>query len=653
MRKAKWIYNRLKSMSIGEILYRINEKKHKEKYKKKYLQPKSILEINDFNIKNLDLLEERINDVFQEVILENHEFKTEIKVYNSIYNILEKINWHKGMYGIWPKNKNSFDIGFKDRQDIGDVRFTWEINRHLFFPNLALQYKCLNEEEAYICLKNHFYDWIKNNPFLYGVNWASPMEIAIRCYEWIITYSQIKDKMDIKFKKDMLLAIVNSMEYVSNNFSKFSSANNHLILEAAITSIIGYCIKPIYHQNWFEKGYKVLKEEIPIQVYEDGVNKEQAAHYHTFVLDMMLQYNFFLKKIKKESIHDNLIFKMAEFIGMLYRAGEVIEFGDSDDAKIIQLDGKEKNYYLYVLHLASLYYRQLFVPINKICIEAQFISGKLYTDVTKFNMYKYKSFKVYDKGGYAIINKNKIFFMFDIGQLGFKSIAAHGHADALSLVYYYNNAPVLVDPGTYIYNIDKKWRDYFRATANHNTLTQDQNSQSKIAGPFLWSKKAKVKLKDFGETTDLIYIYGEHDGYRPNIHKRAITYIKKQEMLIIEDSFKGIGEINYILNECANLEQISNNVLKLCIEGENLYFYFSSPYKVVKKYISKSFLEKQKTLGIKIENNFDINPRVYSIISKKPIKFCNNKIIYDNKCYKYINYKSIRGDSSNENSKNV
>ncbi|HDK7155656.1 TPA: alginate lyase family protein [Clostridium botulinum] len=650
MRKVKWIYNRLKAMSIGEILYRISEKKHKEAYKKRYSEPKSILEINERNIKNVDLVDKRINSIFQECMVKNHEFETKIKVYNTVYDISEKIDWHKGMKGTWPKNKSSFDISFRDREDIGDVRFTWEINRHLFLPNLALQYKCLNKEDSYICLKEHFYNWIKNNPFMQGVNWASPMEIAIRSYEWFITYSQIKDRMDRQFKQDMLLAIINSMEYVSNNFSKFSSANNHLIVEAAITSIIGYCVEPMYDQSWFEKGYKILKREIPIQVYEDGVNKEQAAHYHTFVLDMMLQYNFFLKKIKKEPIYEDIIFKMIEFIGMLHQSGQVIEFGDSDDAKILQLDGKEKDYYLYVLQLASLYYKELFAPISKVSIEAKFICGSLYTDITKLSMHKYKSFKVYDKGGYAIVSENKNFLMFDVGELGFKSIAAHGHADALSLVYYYDKKAVLVDPGTYIYNVDKKWRDYFRATVNHNTLTQNELSQSQIAGAFLWSKKAKAKLKDFGETTDLIYMYGEHDGYKPNIHKRAITYIKKQEILIIEDSFRGIGQVNYIFDSNVKLQEISNNVLKLCIEGEKLYFYFSKPYEVVEKYISKSFLVKEKTLGIKIKNNFNINPKIYSVISKDPIEFYNNKIIYDNKCYMYTNYKDIRGDSSNENS---
>ena len=84
MRKVKWIYNRLKAMSIGEILYRISEKKHKEAYKKRYSEPKSILEINERNIKNVDLVDKRINSIFQECMVKNHEFETKIKVYNTV-----------------------------------------------------------------------------------------------------------------------------------------------------------------------------------------------------------------------------------------------------------------------------------------------------------------------------------------------------------------------------------------------------------------------------------------------------------------------------------------------------------------------------------------------------------------------------------------
>ncbi len=90
MRKFKWIYNRLKAMSIGEILYRINEKNHKKIYKKRYSEPKSILKINERNIKNVDLVDKRINSIFQEFMVKNHEFQTKIKVYNTVYDISEK-----------------------------------------------------------------------------------------------------------------------------------------------------------------------------------------------------------------------------------------------------------------------------------------------------------------------------------------------------------------------------------------------------------------------------------------------------------------------------------------------------------------------------------------------------------------------------------
>lgn len=648
MKKLKWFYHRLKAMSIGEVLYRIEEKKKKKTYKSKYLRSKSILDIGNIELENLDTVNQRIEEVFDLINVKNYEIESNLKIYDSVYDIFGKFDWHRGKKGTWPKDKSSFDIEFKDREDIGDVRFTWEINRHLFFPNLALQYSCLNKEEAYEKLRCHFYDWIKQNPFLKGVNWSSPMEIAIRSYQWLITYSQIKDKMDQQFKKDMLKAIVNSIDYVANNFSRFSSANNHLIVEAAITSIVGYCLAPICNQQWFKKGYEILEKEIPIQVYEDGVNKEQAAHYHSFVLDIMLQYNFFLRKIKRKPVHEKIIFKMAEFIGQIYQMGNIPEFGDSDDAKIVQLDGKNKDYYLYVLQLASIYYKKQLVAIDKVFIEVKFVCGKLFENSFYCDVYTYKNFKVYDKGGYGIINDKENFLMFDVGELGFKSIAAHGHADALSLIYYYKKNPILVDVGTYIYNVEKKWRNYFRKTSNHNTVTQNGKSQSKMEGAFLWSKKARAKLNDFGENRSLIYMCGEHDGYKPDIHKRAITYVKEQEMIMIEDTFSGIGELNYIFDNKVKLDKVDQTTLKIQVNEEILYFCFSMPFKIVEKYISKSFLTKEKTLGLKINNNFDINSKVYSVISKEKAIIKENKFIFGDKKYIYESYKDIRGEK-NEN----
>ncbi len=58
----------------------------------------------------------------------------------------------------------------------------------------------------------------------------------------------------------------------------------------------------------------------------------------------------------------------------------------------------------------------------------------------------------------------------DGGPHGFLSIAAHAHADALSVEVRHDGVDILADPGTYCYHGEPAWRDYFRSTAAHNTL---------------------------------------------------------------------------------------------------------------------------------------------------------------------------------------
>ncbi|MDM5157368.1 alginate lyase family protein [Bacillus sp. DX1.1] len=638
MKTINWYYHRLRAMSFKEIGYRVQQKINKKQYKYKYSKDISILEIeNNLDFSNMRSLNSRLGEFLNFNSLEGVNYSSDIKVFNQKYNIESPIHWNKGMSGNWPKDKSSFEIPFRDQDQIGDIRFTWETNRHLFFVNLALQYKTGNNPEALNILKEHFYAWVRENPFLKGVNWASSMEIAIRAYQWMITYCILSEIEDEKFLKDLLKGITNSTQYVFKNLSLHSSANNHLILEVAIGSMIGYFLKPIYKQSWFEIGQKILKEQIPLQVYEDGVNKEQAVHYHAFVLDSILQYNLFLRAISKPPLYEKHIYEMVKFLGYLQQGGSVTEIGDSDDAKIIDVNGEDKNYYLYILQLASIYYGEQFIEFSSLYPEvALFNTGNF----DNLKQHEYDSFYEFKHGGYEFLNHNNHYLIFDVGSLGFGAIAAHGHADALSLVYHFNKKPILVDPGTYIYNIESNWRDYFRKTSSHNTLSDNNNDQSVMNGPFLWSKKTHAKLIDSGETEEIIYMSGEHDGYSPNTHKRAITYMKEQGIVIIADKYQGIGEVNFTFELDVNIDKINDTTITL--ENKNLYMSFSQPYKIVDKWISKGFLRKEKGLGLQIIHDFSIQSTAFTIISSEPIILKNNEFIHKGKRYIYENYKNVR-----------
>ena len=132
-------------------------------------------------------------------------------------------------------------------------------------------------------------------------------------------------------------------------------------------------------------------------------------------------------------------------------------------------------------------------------------------------------------GGYTIvertINGHAAHLTFDHGSLGFGSLAAHGHADALSLWLSLDGRPVFIDAGTWLYHSGEMTRNKLRSSAVHNTLTIAGQSQSVPSSAFSWSSKAvATACSNLEGETDVIS--GEHDGYVKRFgvrHRREIV----------------------------------------------------------------------------------------------------------------------------------
>lgn len=598
MNKVLWIYNRLKAMSLREIIHRVNKSIRQKIDKKKYRRNIKVNEIFQKDI-NLEILYKNLNTIFEDIDLGRIEdICLSYSSFNFNVDLAEDINWHKGMYGEFDRNKSSYDIEFKNTDNIGDVRFSWEINRHQFMPYLAVCYLKTKDKKYLDVLNKHFESWIEENKFLKGINWSSAMEIALRSYQWLIVIYLLQEVKECeKLKMDMAKSIAASIDYVMKNLSLYSSANNHLILEAAISSIIGLAFGDVYKQNWFKEGYDILSREIYLQFHEDGINKEQALHYQAFVTDMMLQYNSIVRKVGVKAIGEELIKKSVEFMYALKADKIYMDFGDSDDAKILNLSPNYYNYYDYILSLASEYYKTTYN-------ENKYAEVSLFTkENNKNNVKNIKKFNLYKAGGYLLINDDKNNLLFDVAELGFGSLAAHGHADALSFMYAYKEREFFIDSGTFIYNIKKEKRDHYRSTEMHNTLTYKGKNQSEIKGPFLWGKKAEVELISFKDDENKISVGAEHNGYYPLIHKRELEYMKKENMFIIKDYFKEEAEINFILDPKVIVRKIDENIYELS-NKEKLYMYVSGNSELMDINVSKKFLEEECSKKIRVRHDF-------------------------------------------------
>jgi hypothetical protein len=127
----------------------------------------------------------------------------------------------------------------------------------------------------------------------------------------------------------------------------------------------------------------------------------------------------------------------------------------------------------------------------------------------------------------------------DGGPHGFLGIAAHAHADALSVEVRYGGVDILADPGTYCYHGEPAWRAYFRSTLAHNTVEVGRRSSSAAGGPFLWSRHATARETEVVDEGDFASWTASHDGYAvldpPARHQRSVLLDRASRIIDIVD----------------------------------------------------------------------------------------------------------------------
>ena len=151
------------------------------------------------------------------------------------------------------------------------------------------------------------------------------------------------------------------------------------------------------------------------------------------------------------------------------------------------------------------------------------------------------------EGGYTVIRQQRdgheLLAVLDHGPLGYGPIAAHGHADALSLCLHVDGVPVLVDPGAYRYNHSAGWRDYLRSTAAHNTIEVGGAWQSISTGAFNWGARAHCTREALRLGGGTEAVTASHDGYAARfgvVHRRRVE-VSGVDMVRVDDDLTGEG----------------------------------------------------------------------------------------------------------------
>lgn len=446
-----------------------------------------------------------------------------------------------------------------------DIKFVWEPNRHLHLVTLAQTYVLTGSDTYLQALRLQLNSWLEQCPYLLGPNWSSSLEAGIRLINWSIIWQLVGGSRSQLFNGESgtvlhsrwLASIYQHMHFIRHGFSHHSSANNHLIGEAAglfvATRTWPYGTDG---QVWGDLAQKILNREALLQNASDGGNREQAFAYQQFVLSFLLiaglaarasDTDFSLEYWKR-------IEAMIEFIAsMMDVGGNVPMVGDADDGFAIRLS-QEPGWCPFRSLLATgavLFRRSDFLTkAGRLDEQTLWLLGdKAHEtfDALKFDLSGLPVHRSYPDSGYYILGDcfetpEEIRVVADAGSLGYLSIAAHGHADALSITLSVGGNEFLVDPGTYVYNANRRWRDYFRSTAAHNTIRIDRTDQSEIGGSFIWLHKARAHCERWSPGEEHDELVASHDGYRrladPVIHRRTLNFDKRLRQMLVTDEIE-------------------------------------------------------------------------------------------------------------------
>lgn len=553
MANLLWLINRLKAMSIPEVLWRLSQKGIQKQEEKRFDGEKTAVTSAVFNSKHTSL---QPNADRLRIDFENRQFgmNTSIRLLAGFDYEQYKIGWNAGFQtkNTWP-DTFSYKLDYKQRDEIGDARTNWELNRHFQFALLAKDYAASRDEKYLKEFEELFHDWNEKNPFLHGISWTSVMEAAIRCSNWCYSYTFLSHGgAPGELLEELRVGIINMTDYIAGHYSRFSSANNHLIVEAYAIGQSGILFD---NREWVDLAVRLLTEELPRQNYSDGVNKEMSLHYQSFYMEAMgLMMRLLIKNgITVPASWRLMLSKMSRYVSDCRGDyGETIVFGDDDEGKILDLQGGEIDHYRYVLGMMSILLDERYTDLEPLpCETLRWLFTSEEIDAAeKKERYISPQYCFYREGGNTILRSRdrKVLIGIDHGALGFGNIAAHGHADALSFQLFYEGRPVFIDPGTYIYHCDLGSRNEFRRTRNHNTVCIDGKDQSEMLGAFLWGRKANAKLLSEKVENGSIELIMEQDGYTPVMHHRRLSFDGSRRIMIEDRVSQASGaSVNYMI----------------------------------------------------------------------------------------------------------
>lgn len=442
-----------------------------------------------------------------------------IEVRDSFHSISWTHHFCDGKHGMFTaedilKNKFTFlnytkVFGGKIEWDNPELTYLWDFNLHYFdYLSSLIEMAKKQPEKAVEChtkIKLLINEWIEENHLPEEPAWH-PYPLSRRIISWIKCFINQPKFLTDKVKKSLYLQLL----FLERNLETHL-LGNHLLENGRALLFGGVFFKGLDAKRWARKGVDIVKQEIGEEILPNGGHFERSPMYHCLILEGLLDTYLILEQAgyNTDWLRRPLL-KMSQWLELiLCPDGSIPLFNDA------------------ALGISA--------NPSELLKDAERIIGFRRTSNLP---------PVRDNDGYFVVAGNKFFCIIDGAPIGPDYNPGHAHADNLSYELFFKDRKIVVDSGTFAYDIDE-FRLYTRGTAAHNTIQVDFKDQSEIWSSFRVARRAAVTCGFIREMPQgYIHVQGGHDGYKRLRQKIYHTrnVFKYKGLFLFWDHLSGKGE---------------------------------------------------------------------------------------------------------------
>lgn len=458
--------------------------------------------------------------------------------------------WYDPKTGRRAPSGYAFDVPYRDEDAVGDIKQIWEPSRHQYLTVLAAAYAITGDERYAERVAEHLRSWWAANAPLRGVHWTSGIELGIRLLSWV----WIRRLLDgwpgaaglFEDNPVALRQIWHHQRWLAAFPSRGSSANNHVIAEAA-GQFAAACAFGWFPSSarWRAGALRSLERHLRSNTFHSGLNRELATEYHGLVLELGLAA---LAEADAAGVPVPATVRVV-LLRMTDALAAVVDNrlrpprqGDADDGHGLVVDGTGTDRWGSLLATGDAVFGRLawWPEVTGTDVRTPLLAALIKPTRLAVSRPASRPDHFADAGMTILRGPAEIWCRCDGGPHGFLSIAAHAHADALSVEVRHDGVDILADPGTYCYHGQPEWRQYFRSTLGHNTLQWDGRDQSVSGGPFLWIRHARSRVLVADTSGEGVARWSaEHEGYERTVHRRRVELTAASQELRVVDEVRG------------------------------------------------------------------------------------------------------------------